>query len=86
MWKALDYGLIVTTRSISTSELKTHCAEVVQDVASNRVEVLITKRGKPVAKLVPIEAPTSLFGFAKGSITILGDIVNPIDVEWESAG
>lgn len=76
----------MTTKSISTSELKTHCAEVVHEVASNRVEVLITKRGKPVAKLVPIETTASLFGFAKGSITVLEDIVSPVDVEWEAAG
>ena len=48
-------------------------------------EVFITKRGKPVARLVPVAGrPPSLFGCMKGSIEILGDIIEPVDVEWEA--
>jgi hypothetical protein len=44
----------------------------------------ITKKGKPVAKVVP-HKPTnrSPIGIWKGRVTIKGDIISPIDVEWE---
>lgn len=73
-------------RSVSTSELKTHCAAVIAEVAHGRTRVTITKRGRPVARIVPIEDEVvSLFGIAKGIVTIRGDIVSPIDVEWETS-
>jgi antitoxin (DNA-binding transcriptional repressor) of toxin-antitoxin stability system len=54
------------------------------EVAQQRQPIIITKRGKPVAKLVPIdEEPTDLFGRMAGTATICGDIIGPIeDVEW----
>jgi antitoxin (DNA-binding transcriptional repressor) of toxin-antitoxin stability system len=45
--------------------------------------LVITKRGKPVAKLVPIDdKPIDLFGYMAGTIKICGDIISPIDEEW----
>lgn len=47
--------------------------------------MIITKRGKPVAKLVPLdEHPESFIGSMKGTMEIVGDIVSPIDVKWEA--
>lgn len=72
---------------MSTSELKTRCAKVIDDVVRKRRPVIVTKRGRPVARIVPIEQPSStVFGFAKGTIRVLGDIVEPVEVEWESQG
>jgi antitoxin (DNA-binding transcriptional repressor) of toxin-antitoxin stability system len=53
-------------------------------VARQRQPIIITKRGKPVAKLVPVEAEAiNLFGRMAGSIKICGDIVSPIeDAGW----
>ena len=72
--------------AISTSELKARCANVINTVARKRVAVVITRHGRPVAKLVPFEEaePASLFGFARGGIIINGDIVEPLDVVWEA--
>jgi antitoxin (DNA-binding transcriptional repressor) of toxin-antitoxin stability system len=40
--------------------------------------VIITKHGKPVAKLVPVDAERDeIFGFMKGKIAIIGDVVRP---------
>ena len=48
-------------------------------------EIVITKNGRPVSRLTPYrEKPTSLFGIDRGRIEILGDIIEPIDVEWEA--
>jgi antitoxin (DNA-binding transcriptional repressor) of toxin-antitoxin stability system len=55
------------------------------EVAENGGEIIITKNGKPVAKLTSLrERPKSLFGIDKGRLKIVGDIISPIDVEWEA--
>jgi len=54
-------------------------------VQRQRKEIVITKRGKPVAKLVPISGDRpSFIGSMKGTMEIVGDIVSPIDVGWEA--
>ena len=42
------------TRTIAISELKTHCLRLVEQVARERRELVVTKRGKPLTRLVPI--------------------------------
>ncbi|MCP5113273.1 MAG: type II toxin-antitoxin system Phd/YefM family antitoxin [bacterium] len=56
------------------------------EVRDRRKEIIITKRGKPVAKLVPLdnEEVPEIFGRMKGTVTILGDIVGPTGEEWEA--
>jgi prevent-host-death family protein len=73
--------------SVTTSELKARCSEIIGRVERMRTPVILTKRGRPVARIVPMEdgERADLFGFAKGSISILGDIVEPVDVSWEAA-
>jgi antitoxin (DNA-binding transcriptional repressor) of toxin-antitoxin stability system len=58
------------------------------EVQAKREPVLVTKNGKPVAKVVPIaleEEEDPIFGFYKGKIEIVGDIMAPIysDEEYE---
>lgn len=71
---------------VSASEFKARCARLIDDVSRRGGEVVITKRGRPVAKVVAVKPPKrkSLFGCAKGMITIHGDIVAPLDEEWEA--
>jgi len=68
----------------SAGEFKTHCLRLM-DLAQKKGEtVIITKRGVPVAKLVPFdETPISMFGFMAGSLEIRTDIIHPIDEEWD---
>ena len=48
-------------------------------------EIIITKNGTPVSKLIPFrKKPKTLFGAHKNEITIEGDIVSPLDIEWEA--
>jgi antitoxin (DNA-binding transcriptional repressor) of toxin-antitoxin stability system len=57
------------------------------EVQARRQPVLITKHGKPVAKLVPIEnEKDDIFGFMKDKVVILGDVVSPAltKEEWGS--
>lgn len=68
---------------IGASEFKANCLRLMDDVARRRTPIVITKRGKPVAKLVPIdEGPIDIFGRMAGTIKIVGDIVSPLDEEW----
>lgn len=68
---------------IPAAQFKANCLRLMDRVAERRTPIVITKRGKPVAKLVPIsDAPIDLFGYMAGSIKIIGDIVNPIEAEW----
>ena len=70
---------------MKASEFKARCLKLMDEVAESGDEIVITKNGKPVAKLAPYrERPKSLFGIDKGRIQILGDIIEPIDVEWEA--
>jgi prevent-host-death family protein len=65
-------------RRIAAGSFKVHCLAVMDEVQARRETVLITKRGKPVAKLVPVEEQTDdLFGFLRGKVTIVGDVVSP---------
>jgi prevent-host-death family protein len=75
------------TKTMPAGHFKANCLAVMDEVHAKREPVVITKRGKPVAKLVPIDTETDeIFGFMKGKIKILGDIVGPVIPldEWES--
>jgi prevent-host-death family protein len=73
--------------NIPAGEFKAKCLQVIDEVQRLRMQVVITKRGKPVAKLVPLdEHPESFIGSMKGTMEIIGDIVAPIDVNWEADG
>ena len=70
---------------VIASEFKAKCLKIMDEVAATGEPVIITKHGVPVAQLVPeVQKPETLFGALQGSVTILGDIVVPIDAAWET--
>jgi prevent-host-death family protein len=72
-------------KTIKASEFKAKCLALMDEVAETREPIVITKKGKPIARLTPYERrPKSLFGVMKGQIKVLGDIVSPIEVDWEA--
>ena len=74
-----------TTLTIKASEFKAKCLKLMDDVAEGGYEIVITKNGRPVSRLVPYrERPKSLFGIDRGRIEIIGDIIEPINAEWEA--
>jgi prevent-host-death family protein len=73
-------------RTIGAGEFKTRCLTLMEDVRSTREPLVITKRGKPVAKLVPADDEEREFiGRLKGVFRVVGDIESPIPDEWESS-
>ncbi len=70
--------------SIKASEFKAKCLKLMDEVAETGKEYVISKNNRPVARLVPYRnKPASLFGIDKEELEILGDIIEPINVEWE---
>lgn len=70
---------------IPAGRFKATCLKVLDEVAAKRTPVVVTKRGKPVARLVPFdEEPPPLFGRLRGTGTIKGDIISPLEDEWEA--
>ena len=72
-------------QTIKASEFKAKCLKLMDEVAASGKEIIVTKNGRPVSRLVPYrEKPKSLFGIDRGRIEILGDIIEPLEVEWEA--
>ena len=71
--------------SIGAGEFKAGCLKLLDEVAHSRRTLVITKHGKPVARLVPMPANVPLFGALAGSVLRDDDLVAPMDVEWDAA-
>ena len=72
---------------IPAGQFKAKCLQIMDQVARSRQPVTITKRGKPVAKIVPADEPAELeplFGYMAGTAEIRGDIIQSPDVEWSA--
>jgi prevent-host-death family protein len=65
-------------RKIAAGSFKVHCLSIMDEVQAKRESVLITKHGKPVAKLVPADGNTAdIYDFLAGKGSISGDVVAP---------
>ena len=72
-------------RWMSATEFRASCYRLMDEVAETGREIVITKRGKPVAQLRPIRPVRKTpFGRDRDIIKILGDIEAPIDLEWDA--
>jgi prevent-host-death family protein len=71
---------------IPAGKFKAHCLSLIDQVGRTRKGITITKRGKPVARLVPLEEekPRKLFGFFGGHVVEEGDIVGPTGEAWDA--
>ncbi|MFZ3342364.1 MAG: type II toxin-antitoxin system prevent-host-death family antitoxin [Terriglobales bacterium] len=70
---------------MAAGAFKVHCLKVMDEVQKKRETIIITKHGKPVVKIVPAGQDTDeIYGFLKGKVKIVGDIVSPIltPEEW----
>jgi prevent-host-death family protein len=73
-------------KSIPAGQFKAKCLNLMDRVQETREPVLITKRGKPIAKLIPVDQGSDDFiGRLEGLIKIVGDIESPIEPPeaWE---
>jgi prevent-host-death family protein len=74
-------------KTMPAGEFKARCLKVMDHVKSTREPVIITKKGHPVAKLVPAEEPSDDFlGKLSDRMKIVGDITQPLEdpEAWEA--
>lgn len=73
-------------KKIAAAVFKARCLTLMENVRSTRQPLLITKRGKPMAKLVPVEEPKDDFiGRLKGVFEVVGNLEDDAPEPWESA-
>jgi prevent-host-death family protein len=65
-------------KQMRASAFKAQCLKVMNDIQATGEPVIVTKRGKPVVKVVPIKPENDdIFGFMAGKAEIIGDIESP---------
>jgi prevent-host-death family protein len=70
---------------LPATEFKAKCLAYLDQVAQTRASITLTKHGRPVARLVPMdEVEPILFGRLAGTVQIRGDLIAPIDETWEA--
>lgn len=69
-------------RKVAAGKFKAHCLAIMDEIQTKRETIVITKRGKPIVKVSPVEKEADdIFGFMKGKVTVIGDIVSPLPPE-----
>ena len=83
-YESATRGAVSYSREISAGAFKARCLALMDEVRDQGGEYVITKRGAPVAKLVPVRMERRpLRGSMKGTVKVLGDIISPLDEPWE---
>lgn len=73
-------------KSVSISEFKAHCLQLLAQIASTGEGLLVTKRGKPLVSVtaLPDSPSRRKLGASRRDVVIVGDIVSPFDEPWEA--
>jgi prevent-host-death family protein len=68
---------------MAAGSFKAQCLAVMDEVQAKRETVVITKHGKPVAKLVPAgKATDEIYNFLRGKGAVTGDVMSPAIENW----
>lgn len=70
--------------TVPAGEFKSKCLRLLDEVAEKRHTLIVTKRGRPVAQVLPMRQQGDFVGSMEGTVEIHGDIISPIDAEWEA--
>ena len=75
----------MTKRSIPAGQFKAQCLALLDEVHDSRSEIVVTKRGKAVARVAPVQRVPrrSAFGRLAGTIRFHGDILSTGEA-WEA--
>ena len=68
---------------IGAAEFKARCLELIDAVARTGADLVITKRGKAIARLAPLRAQKPKKSL-KGSVLADDDVVSPLGLQWEA--
>jgi prevent-host-death family protein len=75
--------MVMSARTVSASQFKARCLAMLDEVAATGEEIVVTKRGRPVARVSAATEPESL----RGSVTFNASdekLVEPLEVEWNA--
>lgn len=74
-----------SAQDVAAADFKARCLELMDRVRETGAEYVITKHGRPVAKLVPFtpSATTSFFGSMKGTVLAYERPFDPIEGEYD---
>lgn len=77
----------INVKVMGAAKAKAQFLTLLNEVEEKRESVIITKNGRPVARVVPMPLMSEdpIFGFYKGNLEIVGDVISPVyaDEEWE---
>jgi prevent-host-death family protein len=76
--------MVMSARTVSASQFKAKCLGMLDEVAATGEEIVITKRGRPVARVLAAEEPASLRGSVSFNVSD-EELIKPLDVEWDAA-
>lgn len=79
----MDMAIMTIMKTMAAGKFKDVCLQTLDEVAATRRAVIITKRGQPVAKLVPITAPTRTRSLAGSIVAETGDPFSTGEV-WDA--
>jgi len=71
------------TRTVSASQFKAQCLAMLDEVAATGEEVVVTKRGRAVARVAPIAEPESLQGSVTFNVSD-DELIEPLDIKWDA--
>ena len=73
-------------KKIAAGEFKSKCLALMDEVQKSKTPLIVTKHGIPVVTIMPFEEENRTFpyGFMRDRMSIVGDIISPIDVKWNA--
>lgn len=75
--------MTMARKAVNASKFKAECLGLLDEVAQTGQEIVVTKRGKPVARVVPVEEPPSLLGSITYNVSD-EELIAPLDEPWDA--
>jgi prevent-host-death family protein len=74
----------MSTRTVSASQFKAQCLAMLDEVAATGEEIVVTKRGRAVARVSAATEPKSLLDSVTFNVSD-EELIEPLDIEWDAA-
>lgn len=76
--------IVMSSRTVSASHFKAKCLAMLDEVAATGEEIVVTKRGRAVARVLAATEPESLRGSVAFNVSD-EELIEPLDIEWDAA-
>jgi prevent-host-death family protein len=75
--------IVMSSRTVPASRFKAECLAMLDEVAATGEEIIVTKRGRPVARVVAAREPPGLLGSVSYNVSD-EELVKPLEVSWDA--